>query len=68
VVATTTGRRARCRVCGIIFRVVEKLTPPPTEDDILDWLCEAEDLDATATERSLNAADAYPSCPRWKSF
>lgn len=50
VLDKTTGRRARCSVCGMTFRVVEKIPPPPTEDDILYWLSEEEDPDEVAAE------------------
>lgn len=51
VLAKTKGRRARCRTCGMTFRVAEKIPPPPTEDDILDWLREEQDQDEAAAER-----------------
>jgi len=36
-------------MCGITFLVVDEIPPPPTDDDILNWLCEGEEQDeATA--------------------
>ena len=58
VLAKTTGRRARCGVCGMTFRVVERIPPPPTEDDILNWLSEEEDHDEVTAEGSQDAAGA----------
>jgi hypothetical protein len=58
VLAKTTGRRARCGVCGMTFRVVTKIPPPPTEDDILNWLSEEEDQDEVTAEGSQNASGA----------
>ncbi len=43
VPASAEGHHARCRACGATFRVVEKLLQPPTEDDILRWLRDAEE-------------------------
>jgi hypothetical protein len=56
VLADATGRRARCGECGMTFRVVEKIPPPPTEDDILNWLNEEEDQDEVTAEASQDAA------------
>jgi hypothetical protein len=54
----TTGHRARCGECGMVFRVVETAPPPPTEDDILNWLSEEEDQDEAAAEGSKDAPGA----------
>lgn len=49
LLAKATGNLARCPMCGITFLVVDEIPPPPTDDDILNWLCEGEEQDeATA--------------------
>ena len=58
VLAKTTGRRARCGECGMVFRVAKKIPPPPTEDDIFNWLSEEEGQDDVSAERSQGAAGA----------
>jgi len=55
VLAKAKGRHARCRTCGMTFRVVEKIPPPPTEDDILNWLREEQDRDEAAAEHPRDA-------------
>jgi len=42
----------------MVFRVAKKIPPPPTEDDILNWLSEEEGQDEVAAERSQGAAGA----------
>lgn len=54
--AKALGRQARCRACGTTFRVGERVPHPPTEDDVIRWLREAEDDDEAAIERR-EAAD-----------
>lgn len=51
VLAKAAGHHAQCRACGVTFRVVEKVSHPPTEDDILRWLREADEKDDAAVER-----------------
>jgi rubredoxin len=58
VLAKVSGRRARCRSCGMIFRVADAFPPPPSEDDILTWLSEAEEDDEATAERSPRTASA----------
>ena len=44
VPAGAAGHRARCSACHITFRVEElKRRRPPTDDDIIQWLCEDRD-------------------------
>jgi hypothetical protein len=52
VVATAVGHHARCRSCGTTFRVAERLGSPPTEDDILRWLREAEEQEESSLSGS----------------
>jgi len=54
------GHHARCPACGKTFRVGERPRPvshPPTEDDILRWLREADDSDDFAEEQSQDVAE-----------
>ncbi len=50
VPASVEGHRARCRTCGRVFSVAGKTSGPPTEDDILRWLQEAEERDDTTRD------------------
>ncbi len=59
VPSSALGRHARCRRCGGSFRVAETFAGPPTEDDILRWLREAEESD----EAAVDAADAAAENP-----
>lgn len=54
VPSSAAGHRAKCRACGATFRVTEELSGPPTEDDILRWLLEAEERE----ERTVNEREA----------
>jgi hypothetical protein len=57
VLAKAMGHHAKCRSCGKTFRVEESVLRPPTEDDIVRWLREAEDQDEAAIERRQAATD-----------
>ena|SRR5687767_3048068 len=41
VPASSVGHRARCSACNGVFRVAQRSTGHPSEDDILRWLSEA---------------------------
>jgi len=41
--ASALGHRAKCTTCGAVFRLNEYYAQPPSEEDILQWLREAED-------------------------
>ncbi|HOW69719.1 MAG TPA: hypothetical protein PKY77_03885 [Phycisphaerae bacterium] len=58
------GRRARCRRCGTIFRIVRTTTPVATEDDILRWLGQGEDEEDRSADRSENANDGVEGTAR----
>jgi len=58
--ASALGHHARCPACGRTFRVGERPRPvshPPTEDDILRWLREADEPDDFAEEQAQDAAE-----------
>ncbi len=57
VLAEAVGHHVRCRACGTRFRVAETLSGPPTDDDILRWLREAEERDEAARDAADAAAD-----------
>ncbi len=56
------GHRARCLICGKTFRLAESILPPPTEDDIVNWLREPEDKDEAAAERIQETEDELAAC------
>lgn len=64
------GHKARCAACGVVFRVAERLNHPPTDDDILRWLREAEEVEDAMADATDDAADrprrtepAIPAAP-----
>lgn len=40
---SAAGHRAHCHACGGMFRLVEEILRPPTDEDVLRWLLEAEE-------------------------
>lgn len=52
------GHRARCTACASVFQIVERLRLPPSEDDILRWLREAEEHDDLMAETEAEAVES----------
>ncbi len=62
VLTEAVGHRARCRMCGRIFRVADRTPSPPTENDVYNWLSESEEQDDAAIENSQDMSRGLVGC------